>query len=272
MDISMRRTTRIIAYKPVLENLYARYNHKSWVHPDPLEFLYAFGRRKDREIAGLIASSLAYGRVAQILVSVSKVLDRMPSPFDFVMTKSRKAMLKTFHDFKHRFTTAEDLVDLLLAIRGVLEEFGSIENGFKAGLLEGDPDILPAMERFVERLDLKRIKGRFSLIPQPGNKSACKRMNLYLRWMVRKDRVDPGGWKSIAPALLIVPLDTHMHRIALKLRLTKRKQADLQCAREITEAFRLIAPHDPVRYDFALTRLGIHPEENPETFFSQIPH
>jgi len=266
----MKHALRLDDYKPHLEALYARYNHRSWVHPDPLEFLYAFGKARDREIAGLVASSLAYGRVAQILVSTSSVLDRMPSPFEFVMHKNKKTMLKTFAGFKHRFTTAHDLVDLFLAVKKELERYGSIEACFRKGLTRDAENILPAMERFVEALDLKTEKGRFSLIPHPCRKSACKRMNLYLRWMVRKDRVDPGGWTSMNPSMLIIPLDTHMHRIALRLGLTQRKQADLHCAREVTEAFRTLVPDDPLRYDFALTRLGIRQDGNPETFFRQI--
>ncbi|MFH2000871.1 MAG: TIGR02757 family protein [Planctomycetota bacterium] len=256
----MSFATRLLDYKPHLEALYNRYNHKSWVHPDPLEFLYAFGQIRDREIAGLIASALAYGRVAQILVSTASILDRMPFPYEFIMRNDKKRMLRTFGGFKHRFTTADDLVDFLLAVKKVLNQFGSIEACFASGLDRKAENIVPAMEKFVQALDLKREKGRFSLIPHPDRKSACKRTNLFLRWMVRKDNVDPGGWTAIDPSLLIIPLDTHMHRIALRLGLTERKQADLRCALEVTGSFREINPKDPTRYDFALTRLGIHPE------------
>ncbi len=96
------------------------------------------------------------------------------------------------------------------------------------------------------------------LLPSPGKGSACKRLNLFLRWMVRSDDVDPGGWSGVDAGKLIVPLDTHMHRMGLEVGLTRRKQADMQAALEVTRAFRTIAPEDPVRYDFALTRLGIH--------------
>ena len=105
---------------------------------------------------------------------------------------------------------------------------------------------------------------RQCLLPSPESGSACKRLNLFLRWMVRSDAVDPGGWSGVSPAMLIVPLDTHMHRIAAKLGLTKRRAADFRAAREVTGAFRTIAPEDPVKYDFALTRLGILRSETEE--------
>ena len=109
---------------------------------------------------------------------------------------------------------------------------------------------------------------RAGLLPSPSAGSACKRLNLFLRWMVRQDNVDPGGWDSVSPAKLIIPLDTHMHRIGRRLGLTPRRQADLRTAIEITEGFRGICPSDPVRYDFALTRLGIRRDEGVEDFLS----
>ncbi|MCD6487215.1 MAG: TIGR02757 family protein, partial [Syntrophobacterales bacterium] len=105
-----------------------------------------------------------------------------------------------------------------------------------------------------------------SLLPSPAKGSACKRLNLFLRWMVRHDDVDPGGWDDISSSKLIIPLDTHMHRICLALGITKRKQADMKTALEITRSFQVMAPHDPVRYDFALTRLGIRKDTDITSF------
>ena len=102
--------------------------------------------------------------------------------------------------------------------------------------------------------------------PSPERGSACKRINLFLRWMVRKDRVDPGGWDKVPRSMLIIPLDTHMYHICTGLNMTCRKSADMTTAVEITEAFRKIAPEDPVRYDFSLTRLGIRKDADPDSF------
>ncbi len=220
----------------------------------------------------LIASSLAYGRVAQILRSVSGVLDRLgPSPYEFLLNISQDSLRPLFSGFKHRFTTGDELVELLIATRRVLARYGSLRECFGLGLKDGDETVMPALERFVDELRLARSKrGVFnSLLPSPSLGSACKRLNLFLRWMVRKDNVDPGGWQNVEASRLVVPLDTHIHRMGLALRLTDRKSPDIRCALEITEALRGFAPEDPVRYDFAMTRLGIREDADPESFIRE---
>lgn len=247
-----------IMCKDRLEKLYRRYNRREFVHPDPLEFLYLYEDIHDREIAAFIASSLAYGRVTQILRSVSRVLERMrPSPLAFVKRSSFRMIKHTFSDFKHRFTTGEELSCMLFGLKRVIERYGSIYACFSAGLDSDDDNILPALANFTTELNSCADARLGHLVPSPRRGSACKRLNLFLRWMVRQDEVDPGGWENVPASKLIVPVDTHMHRICLLLGLTTRKQADMVTAKEITNAFRAMAPEDPVRYDFALTRLGI---------------
>jgi uncharacterized protein (TIGR02757 family) len=243
--------------KKSLEKLHARYNLRRFVHPDPLELLYSYDDPLDREIVGLVASSLAYGRVEQILTSARAVLDRMPSPARFLARSTRKSLRAAFQGFKHRFTTGRELADVLFGMKKALEEHGSLHACFLAGLSPDHENVLPALSRFVSSIQPARKKGHFHLLPDPEQGSACKRLNLYLRWMVRSDRVDPGGWNEVDPRLLIVPVDTHMHRIGRMLGMTGRAQADLKTALEMTAAFRSISPEDPVRYDFCLTRLGI---------------
>jgi len=243
--------------RTVLDELHATYNRRRFVHPDPLEFLYDYDDPVDREIVGLVASSLAYGRVAQILRSVSSVLDRMPSPSVFLQCASRGSLRKTFADFKHRFTTGEELAAMLYGAKHAIERYGSLRECFAANLDEDDDTVLPALSALVDEVRSAAGGQLGSLLPSPRGGSACKRLNLFLRWMVRSDEVDPGGWHDVPASKLIVPLDTHMHRICLGLRLTERKQATMRAAIEITTAFREISPEDPVRYDFALTRLGI---------------
>ncbi|MFH0824753.1 MAG: TIGR02757 family protein [Pseudomonadota bacterium] len=244
-----------------LRSLYSTLNHREFVHPDPLEFLYSYEDVRDREIAGLIASGLAYGNVKQILKSVSLVLGRMGRPAEFLLESGREALDKEFHDFKHRFTTGSELAALLFAAKRIQEDHGSLEACFLTGMHDEDRTVIPALTRFVEGL---RAAGRLvvpgSLIPSPEKGSACKRLNLFLRWMVRRDGVDPGGWDRVPCSKLIVPLDVHMHRLGLMLGFTYRKAANLKTAFEITDAFRKIDPEDPVRFDFCLTRLGIKPE------------
>jgi uncharacterized protein (TIGR02757 family) len=243
--------------KDRLEALYRRLNRREYIHPDPLEFVYCYEDSADREIVALIASSLAYGRVSQILKSVACVLGAMaPSPSAFVAESSLETCQRTLCDFKHRFATGDHLASLLMGAQQVLKEYGSLYACFMAGM-KNDYTVLPALTHFVSEVTACADGRVGHLVPSPDRGSACKRLNLFLRWMVRSDEVDPGWWKSVSPSKLIVPIDTHMHRICIALGLTTRKQANLRTAVEITDAFREMAPEDPVRYDFALTRLGM---------------
>ncbi|MBE9569833.1 MAG: TIGR02757 family protein [Proteobacteria bacterium] len=253
-----------------LEHLYEKYNRREFVHPDPLEFLYDYNDLRDREIAGFLASSLAYGRVSQIIKSVSFVLERMnPSPFRFLESASMESLSRTFSGFKHRFTTGDELAAMVFGVKCVIIKYGSLYACFKTALVNDTETIMPALTAFVKELSAGFNNQNNSLLPSPANGSACKRLNLFLRWMVRRDDVDPGGWDDISPSNLVVPLDTHLHRICLALGLTNRRQADMKTAMEITDAFRKIAPHDPVRYDFALTRLGIRKDTDITSFLDE---
>jgi uncharacterized protein (TIGR02757 family) len=242
----------------LLEKLYTSYNRPEFIHPDPLEFLHLYPETVDREIVGFIASSLAYGRVAQILKSVSSILDKMvPSPSKFLKSASRVSLEREFSSFKHRFTTNEEIVDFLIALQKVIKVNGSLHKCFLMYYDHDDSDVIRSLELFVHEIKAHLSIRENSLLPCPEKRSACKRLHLFLRWMVRKDAVDPGGWDEISPSKLIVPLDVHMHRICRFLGITSRKQADIRTALEITEGFRAFAPADPIKYDFALTRIGI---------------
>jgi uncharacterized protein (TIGR02757 family) len=250
----------------VLDELRLRYNRREFVHPDPLEFLYAYDDARDREVVGLIASSLAYGNVKQIVRSVARVLARIGRPTDFLRDASRETLLETFADFRHRMTSGKAMALLLLGVKRVIERHGSLEACFKRGLADKDQTVLPALSAFVEELTRAAGECPAHLLAVPARGSACKRLHLFLRWMVRRDEVDPGGWTCVSPRKLIVPLDTHMHRICRMLALTGRRCADMRTALEATAAFRTFAPGDPVRYDFALTRLGIRDDTDLEGF------
>jgi uncharacterized protein (TIGR02757 family) len=241
-----------------LERLYLKYNDRRYIPSDPVEFVHRYESPRDREIVALIASSLAFGNVKQIKASVARALEILGAgPADRVASSSPADLEHHFRGFRHRWITGKDLASLLSGARGALREYGSLEALFSAKLERGDPDAGPAAGRFARALFEMGGGYRQCLLPSTESGSACKRLNLFLRWMVRSDAVDPGGWSGVPPAMLIVPLDTHMHRIATKLGITKRRVADLRTAREVTGAFREISPEDPVKYDFALTRLGI---------------
>lgn len=239
------------------EEIYRKYNRFELIDPDPLQFLHDYENLYDREIVGLIASSLAYGRVAQILKSVEKVLTRIGSPREYIETADLEKMRRDLRGFKHRFTTSKEMAALLYSIKGVIYRFGSLYSCMKEKIDNGDENILKALGLFVDELRQESPYKIKSLLPHPKDGSACKRLCLFLRWMVRCDEVDPGGWAEIPASKLIVPLDTHMYKIGRILGLTSRKQADIKTAIEITNSFKRLSPNDPVRYDFAFTRFGI---------------
>jgi len=257
--------TLLHLYRDRLDELYAASNRRDLVSPDPLSFVHRYRDAGDREVTGFIASSLAYGRVGQIHRSVEGVIGRMGmSPYKYLMTATDTELEETFGDFVHRFTTARELIGTLTGLRGVIDRYGSVQQCMLAGMTEagrsgganGEP-VISGLCHFAREVNRPLGGGYNSLVPCPEKGSAIKRLNLYLRWMVRKDEVDLGVWKSISPSELIIPLDVHLFRISRLLGMTKRNQANMKTACEVTDGFRLISPDDPVKYDFALASLGI---------------
>lgn len=242
-----------------LESIYSQYHHRKYIHPDPLEFLYDYPDIRDREIVGLIASSFSYGNVTQILKTVESILKKMGrTPYQFVTHSDKNEFKKIFKGFRHRWHSEKDLVYLLCGIQGVLKEHQSLNQGFLKGYFAFHENILPALNFFVTEVVKNVPLIKKNLLSKPEAGSACKRLHMFLRWMVRKDAIDPGGWKGVSPAHLLVPLDVHMFRMCRWLKMTSHKQANQKAVLEITKAFKKISATDPVKYDFALTRPGIY--------------
>lgn len=251
--------------RPVLGRLYHRYNRRSFIKPDPLQFVYNYTEPADQEIVGFLAADLAYGRVEQIERSLKNLFGRMgESPYSFVLNFS-KAHRKKLRSFKHRFTTGNDISDLLSVLRQILNKYGSIEMFFIEDYKAGEKNIVPALERFCDRLCAiharnnggKVTAGLKYLLASPSRGSASKRLNLFLRWMVRADDVDVGLWKGVDKSKLVVPVDVHIGRLCRILGLYRYKAVSLSAALQITESFAKIEPDDPAKYDFALSRIGI---------------
>ena len=245
----------------ILDKLYEKYNQRKFIPPDPLQFVYKYKKDRDREIAGFFASALAYGRVEQIEKSLSNLFNRMgTSPFGFVQNFDTAAAGK-IAGFKHRFNTDNDIGAVCRAVRKALAKYGTLENFFLEGYNKDDENILPALESFCAGLIAFAGKrsgaGLEYLLSRPSKGSACTRLNLFLRWMVRNDAVDPGIWKNVDKSGLIVPMDIHMTRLTKVLGFHSRKTVNLKGALEITNEFAGICPADPVKYDFALSRIGI---------------
>ena len=250
--------------RATLEVLRMRYAHRRFIHPDPLEFLHRYPDPRDREVVGLVAAGLAYGRVASILNSVERALAPLgPRPASFLRAASATDLARATRGFRHRWTSGAELGQLLRAVRNVLRTWPSLEDSFRQGWEPEQQDVWPALESWVVLLGRHGLGRDNSLVAWPDRGGACKRLHLYMRWMARADRVDPGGWTAPARSQLLVPVDVHMHRIARALGFTRRRQADRRTVDEITAGFRRIAPEDPVRYDFALTRLPIRDRLSP---------
>ena len=256
--------------KTILDNLYAG-RSQAHLANDPLSLCHRYHTPADREVAGLIASSFAYGNVKIILRNLDIIFSRMgPSPRRFVEEFEPERGLALFAGFKHRFNDARDLCALLLACRTMLDEADSIGEFFLGCYDRQADDLTPSLIEFsaaVLAMDYSAVFGSREIpadsyfpffFPSPASGSACKRLCMYLRWMVRPDDgIDLGLWHEIPPAKLVIPVDAHIRRISRYLGLTRRNQADWRMAREITAALRKLDPADPVKYDFSLCHLGI---------------
>src|SRR3990172_2493022 len=256
--------------KTQLERLYKTYDI-AFLSSVPLEFVHRFKDDRDREITGLIASSLAYGKVAGIKRSVETVLALMNNePYRFTINFKPEKHEKAFSGFIHRFNNGDDIRCLLYFMRQMFEESGSIGGFFTKGYIPDEKNIKSALVSFSERtlaLDSSEIyktkklpkkAGVRFFFTSPSDGSPCKRLNLYLRWMVRRnDALDFGIWKDISPSKLVMPLDTHVARISRYIGLTSRENASWLMAEEGTENLKKLDPNDPVKYDFAIARLGI---------------
>lgn len=223
--------------------------------PDPVDALYPFSNVSDREIAGLVASCLSYGNVTSIVEGVRRAVAFLgPSPADFLQHTEERQIFATTRGFRYRVTNGRKLGTLLVAMKRVLRDHGSLERLLRSAVLPTDETILPGIQRLVDAI-LERSEGPLThLLPDPSRGSACKRLCLFARWMVRHDEIDPGGWTLLNPMQLIVPLDVHVHRLARGLKWTTRQQPSLRAALEVTRVLRQICPLDPLRYDFAMVR------------------
>jgi len=266
-----------------LEPLVARYHRRELLDSDPLEFVTRYSDPYDQEAVGLISALLAYGNVVQIRRSISSALDRIaclaPNPGNFVRQLAKpgfraKAELE-FSDWVHRFNTGRDLLELLRLLSKSWDSHVSLGGHFVKGLHPSAPDFSEALNSLIH--DWSAWSGGTSATPgmrffltAPAAGSCCKRWCMFLRWMGRSDEIDPGLWtrtgalagtfpqgRFLKSTQLIIPLDTHVSRISRYLGLTQRKASDWKTALEVTASLRKADLRDPVRYDFALSRLGI---------------
>lgn len=236
---------------------------KSRISPDPLQFLHLFSDARDIETAGLIASVFAYGNVRQINRTLNKLFLLMGnSPYEYVINFGRRSNPLQSSDLKHRFYTDADVKMFLNLLNKILKKYGLLKNMFLKYYNSSEPDLRITLSKFSSHFLKEMRSGELTpgikfMFPNPETGSACKRMNLFLRWMVRKDELDFGIWNEIPPYKLVIPVDTHVARICRSLKLTKRKNVSWKMAEEITDNLRKYDPLDPVKYDFAICHIGM---------------
>jgi uncharacterized protein (TIGR02757 family) len=250
-----------------LESLYRDYNRVDSAS-DPVHKVRPFTDPADREVAGFCAGALAFGRVASVLNTIDTLFAVLgPRPAQFVRTFEPESAPPPMRAIVHRWIRGDDVVALVWILRQMIDQAGSIEQFFLTGFDTEHQDIGLALDSFSTRalaLDVRRAYGRKPrrpgvcyFFPRPSAGSACKRLNLFLRWMVRSDEVDLGVWKHVPPSRLIVPLDTHVIRLGRCLRLTKYTSPGWRMAADITASLRKLNPEDPVRFDFSLCHVGM---------------
>ena len=245
--------------KEFLEEKYIQYNNEKFIESDPIQIPKQFEDRKDVEIAGFLAATIAWGQRRTIISNMNKLLGWMENtPYEFIINAVNDD-LEVFRDFKHRTFNGEDCIFFLKALKNIYQNHDGLKYIFENSYLQTG-DI---------RESLKTFRNIFFEIPYPSRtqkhiadvskKSSAKRLNMFLRWMVRRDRegIDFGLWDNISMKDLYIPLDVHTGNVARKLGLLKRKQNDWPAVEELTEKLRGFDEEDPVKYDFALFGLGV---------------
>ena len=250
--------------KRLLESLYTTYS-KSYKN-DPIKFPRRYKKEGDIEIAGVIASAFAYGKVELFMDVIEKILKKMgSSPAEYIKNFNLQKENNRFEKLYYRFNKGYDIVALFYCLSKTVNEWGSLKNLFVTKFKESG-SIKEALIQFIDEIrkqvdnetffQNKSLKLDY-LLTSPKNNSACKRMNMFLRWMVRDRDIDFGIWKEVGKEHLIIPIDTHVARISRCLGLLNRKSNDWKAAEELTQSLKAFDPADPVKYDFALCHVGI---------------
>ncbi len=247
--------------KDFLNQKVAQFNKPAFIDDDPVSIPHLFTLKQDREIAGFLAATLAWGQRKTIISKSKELLRRMDNaPYDFVLNHREKDLAKLL-GFKHRTFNDTDTLYFIEFLKYFYRHNSSLENAFMQGINENNENLGPGLAGFHKLFfSLPDFPERTKKhVATPERNSACKRINMFLRWMVRKDQngVDFGIWEQIKPAQLICPCDLHVDKVARKLGLITRKQTDWKTALELTENLKKMDPEDPVKYDFALFGLGI---------------
>lgn len=244
--------------KELLEEKSERYNSPEFIDTDPIQIPHLFSKKEDIEISGFLAATIAWGQRPTIIKNAMRIVEGMDhAPYDFIMNHE-DTDLQRFEKFVHRTFNYSDLIFFITSLKNIYKNHAGLEACFATS--PEDQNMKNAIKNFRETFfateHMERSKKHVS---DPFRNSACKRINMYLRWMVRPENtgVDFGSWKSVSPALLSCPLDVHTGNVARKLGLLTRKQNDWKAVEELDTSLRKFDPEDPVKYDFALFGMGV---------------
>ena len=245
--------------KEQLDILVKKYETHDFIKNDPVQFLHRFSKMQDIEIAGLIASSLAYGKREAFIEKLNYIFKILgTSPHDFCLNLDKTACEYFFKDFKYRFNTGADICILLGKLNEFYRSNQSFDNYIEINIDKDERTSKKVITMLSDKLTQNVSQKSYCyLFPSPIANSACKRLNLFLKWVVRKSSVDLGIWNCMEAKDLIIPLDVHVAKVSRALKLTNRKANDWQTAEEITKKLKEFDFHDPIKYDFALFDIGI---------------
>lgn len=245
--------------KELLDEKYFQFNTTAFIETDPISIPHQFSKKEDIEIAGFLIATIAWGQRVSIINNGNKLMRLMNNePHDFILNFSKKDVSR-FEAFVHRTFNATDCVFFLNSLKNIYTKHDGLEKAFDGNLNKDEPDVKQMIGHFRELfLNTKHEQRSEKHISNPLSKSSAKRLCMFLRWMVRKDKlgVDFGIWKSIRTDQLCLPLDLHTGNVSRKLGLLKRTQNDWQAVEEITSVLRKFDPKDPIKYDFSLFGLG----------------
>ena len=244
--------------KELLENRVKRYNSPEFIDSDPIQIPHLFKKKEDIEISGFLSATIAWGQRNTIIKNASTLMERMDhAPLDFIINHSDQE-LKRFEGFVHRTFNYDDLLFFIEALKNIYSTYGTLETCFTPN--PGDTNMKNGIKKFRDIFfSVPHMERSRKHVSDPFRNSACKRLNMFLRWMVRPadTNVDFGIWPSIPAAVLSCPLDIHTGNVARKLGLLHRKQNDWKAVEELDKSLRKFDPADPVKYDFALFGMGV---------------